>query len=39
MFGSFLAVLTNARITEDEVGPHSDLMAELPDLGSLRKAA
>ena len=29
----FLAVLTNRKITEDKVGPHSDLLAEFPYLG------
>lgn len=29
----FLAVLTNGKVTEDKVGPHRDLLAEVPYLG------
>jgi Domain of unknown function (DUF4331) len=29
----FLTVLTNAKLTGDGVGPHSDLLAEFPYLG------
>jgi len=29
----FLAILTNGKVTEDKVGPHSDLLAEFPYLG------
>jgi hypothetical protein len=38
-FDSFLAVLTNGKITEDKVGPHNDLIAEFPYLGPPHKAA
>jgi Domain of unknown function (DUF4331) len=38
VFDSFLAVLTNGSITEDKVGPHNDLIAEFPYLGSPHKA-
>jgi hypothetical protein len=30
---AFLAILTNGKVTEDKVGPHSDLLAEFPYLG------
>jgi hypothetical protein len=30
---SFLAILTNGKVTEDKVGPHGDLLAEFPYLG------
>jgi len=30
---TFLAILTNGKVTEDKVGPHSDLLAEFPYLG------
>jgi hypothetical protein len=32
-FDSFINILTNGRITEDKVGPHSDLGIEFPYLG------
>jgi hypothetical protein len=31
---AFLAILTNGKVTEDKVGPHGDLLAEFPYLGS-----
>ena len=30
---AFVAVITNGRVTEDKVGPHSDLLHEFPYLG------
>jgi NAD(P)-dependent dehydrogenase (short-subunit alcohol dehydrogenase family) len=30
---TFLAILTNGKVTEDKVGPHGDLLAEFPYLG------
>ena len=30
---AFLAVLTNGKVTEDNLGPHSDLLDEFPYLG------
>ena len=39
VFDSFLAVLTNGKITEDKVSPHSDLIAEFPYVGPPHKAA
>jgi hypothetical protein len=30
---AFVAVLTNGRVTEDKVGPHSDLLPEFPYVG------
>jgi hypothetical protein len=30
---AFLAILTNGKVTEDRVGPHSDLLAEFPYFG------
>jgi hypothetical protein len=30
---AFLAILTNGKVTEDRVGPHSDLLAEFPYVG------
>jgi hypothetical protein len=33
---AFVAVLTNGKVTKDGVGPHSDLLAELPYLGPPR---
>jgi hypothetical protein len=30
---TFLAILTNGKVTEDKVGPHGDLRAEFPYLG------
>src|SRR5882762_5672449 len=32
-FDSFIRILTNRRVTEDEVGPHSDLLREFPYVG------
>jgi hypothetical protein len=29
----FLAILTNGKVTEDKVGPHTDLLTEFPYLG------
>ena len=29
----FIAILTNGKVTEDKVGPHTDLVAEFPYLG------
>ena len=34
---SFLAILTNGKVTEDKVGPHGDLLAEFPYLGPPHK--
>ena len=39
VFDFFLAILTNGKITEDKVGPHSDLIAEFPYVGPPHKAA
>ena len=39
VFDSFLSILTNGKIREDKVGPHSDLIAEFPYLGPPHKAA
>jgi hypothetical protein len=39
VFDFFLALLTNGKITEDKVGPHSDLIAEFPYVGPPHKAA
>jgi hypothetical protein len=33
---SFVAVLTNGKVTKDGVGPHGDLLAEFPYLGPPR---
>ena len=35
---SFLAILTNGKVTEDGVGPHHDLLTEFPYLGPPHKA-
>lgn len=35
---AFLAILTNGKVTGDKVGPHKDLIAEFPYLGSPHKA-
>jgi hypothetical protein len=35
---AFLAILTNGKVTGDEVGPHVDLLAEFPYLGPPHKA-
>jgi hypothetical protein len=34
----FLAILTNGKVTEDKVGPHSDFLPEFPYLGPPHKA-
>jgi hypothetical protein len=34
---TFLAILTNGKVTGDKVGPHSDLLAEFPFLGAPHK--
>jgi hypothetical protein len=34
---TFLAILTNGKVTGDKVGPHSDLLAEFPYLGAPHK--
>jgi len=34
----FVAVLTNGKVTEDKVGPHSDLLPEFPYVGPPHKA-
>jgi hypothetical protein len=39
VFDSFLAVITNGKITEDKVGPHGDLVADFPYVGAPHKAA
>jgi hypothetical protein len=31
---NFLGILTNGRITSDNVGPHQDLLSEFPFLGA-----
>jgi hypothetical protein len=31
---TFLSILTNGKVTEDKAGPHGDLLAEFPYLGS-----
>lgn len=36
---AFLAVITNGKVTGDGAGPHGDLLAEFPYLGSPHKAA
>ena len=35
---AFVAVFTNGKVTEDKVGPHSDLLPEFPYLGPPHKA-
>ena len=37
-FDYFLAVLTNGKVTEDKVGPRSDLIAEFSHVGPPHKA-
>jgi hypothetical protein len=32
-FDSFIRVMTNGRVTEDKVGPHTDLLTEFPYVG------
>jgi hypothetical protein len=29
----FVTVLTNGKVTKDDVGPHSDLLSEFPHVG------
>jgi len=36
---AFLAVITNGKVTGDKAGPHGDLLAEFPYLGSPHKSA
>jgi hypothetical protein len=36
---AFVAIFTNGKVTEDRVGPHSDLLPEFPYLGPPHKAA
>lgn len=36
---AFLTVITNGKVTGDKVGPHGDLLAEFPYLGSPHKVA
>ena len=36
---AFVAVLTNGKVTEDKVGPHSDLLPDFPYVGPPHKAA
>ena len=36
---AFVAVLTNGRVTQDKVGPHSDLLSDFPYVGPPHKAA
>ena len=38
-FDFFMRILTNARVTEDKVGPHGDLLPEFPYVGPPHKAA
>jgi len=35
----FISILTNGRLTRDNVGPHKDLLASFPYLGSPHKVA
>jgi hypothetical protein len=35
---AFLSVLTNGKVTEDGLGPHSDLLTEFPYVGSPHNA-
>ena len=35
----FLGVLTNGKVTEDKVGPHTDVLAEFPYVGPPHNAA
>jgi hypothetical protein len=37
-FDSFIRILTNGRVTEDNVGPHSDLLLEFPYVGPPRQS-
>ncbi len=34
----FLSILTNGKVTRDNVGPHSDLLASFPYVGAPHKA-
>jgi hypothetical protein len=34
----FISILTNGRVTGDDVGPHGDLLAEFPYLGPPHKS-
>ena len=34
----FLGILTNGKVTQDNVGPHTDLLAEFPYVGPPHKA-
>jgi hypothetical protein len=36
---AFVSIFTNGKVTEDKVGPHSDLIPEFPYLGPPHKAA
>jgi hypothetical protein len=36
---AFVAIFTNGKMTEDKVGPHSDLLPEFPYVGPPHKAA
>ena len=38
VFDFFLRILTNGKVTEDNVGQHADLIAEFPYLGPPHKA-
>ena len=38
-FDSFICVMTNGKVTEDKVGPHSDLLTEFPYVGPPHNAA
>jgi len=38
-FDSFIAVMTNGKVTEDKVGPHRDLLTVFPYVGPPHKAA
>jgi hypothetical protein len=37
-FDTFIRILTNGRVTEDNVGPHSDLLLEFPYVGPPRQS-
>jgi hypothetical protein len=34
----FISILTNGKVTRDNVGPHNDLLASFPYLGPPHKA-
>jgi hypothetical protein len=38
-FDSFIRILTNGKVTEDQVGPHGDLMPEFPYVGPPHRGA